>query len=89
MERDPPDDPLVDLEADAAGVVGADWQRALDRTLLDNLGKYRRYDGSSVRDLLRVLRNKVREKLCGAVEAAVLDWLTRCARTAKPLPGPS
>jgi serine/threonine-protein kinase/endoribonuclease IRE1 len=60
MERDPPGPVLVDLEADAAAVVGADWQRAIDRTLLDNLGKYRRYDGGSVRDLLRVLRNKVR-----------------------------
>ncbi|KAM0753662.1 hypothetical protein T439DRAFT_322550 [Meredithblackwellia eburnea MCA 4105] len=58
MERDPPAATLVTLEGDAAAVVGDDWQKALDRTLLDNLGKYRKYDGKSVRDLLRVLRNK-------------------------------
>ncbi|CAH7682124.1 IRE protein kinase [Phakopsora pachyrhizi] len=35
-----------------------DWYKKFDRILLENLGKYRRYDGRSVRDLLRVLRNK-------------------------------
>jgi serine/threonine-protein kinase/endoribonuclease IRE1 len=60
MERDPPEKALIDLESDAATVVGVDWHRAIDRALLDNLGKYRRYDAGSVRDLLRVLRNKVR-----------------------------
>ncbi|KAM0790703.1 hypothetical protein ACM66B_004560 [Microbotryomycetes sp. NB124-2] len=58
MERDPPTPTLVTLEARSQEIVGDDWQKALDRTLLDNLGKYRKYDGKSVRDLLRVLRNK-------------------------------
>ncbi|BGP18502.1 hypothetical protein JCM10213_001182 [Rhodosporidiobolus nylandii] len=58
MERDPPSPTLVTLERRAQDIVGDDWQKALDRTLLDNLGKYRKYDGASVRDLLRVLRNK-------------------------------
>ncbi|KAI5477213.1 serine/threonine-protein kinase/endoribonuclease IRE1 [Pseudohyphozyma bogoriensis] len=58
MERDPPDATLVLLEETAGDIVGDDWQKAIDRTLLDNLGKYRKYDGRSVRDLLRVLRNK-------------------------------
>ncbi|GAA5969518.1 hypothetical protein JCM11641_008141 [Rhodosporidiobolus odoratus] len=58
MERDPPAPTLVTLERRALAIVGDDWQKALDRTLLDNLGKYRKYDGGSVRDLLRVLRNK-------------------------------
>ncbi|PLW29576.1 hypothetical protein PCASD_20472 [Puccinia coronata f. sp. avenae] len=35
-----------------------DWYKAIDRALLDNLGKYRKYDGGSIRDLLRVMRNK-------------------------------
>lgn len=58
MERDPPAPTLITLEKRSRSIVGDDWQKALDRTFLDNLGKYRKYDGSSVRDLLRVLRNK-------------------------------
>ncbi|ORY75948.1 hypothetical protein BCR35DRAFT_305999 [Leucosporidium creatinivorum] len=58
MERDPPTPTLVTLEERGLEIVGDDWQKAIDRTLLDNLGKYRKYDGRSVRDLLRVLRNK-------------------------------
>ena len=51
---------VLDLEASAKQVVGSDWLRnGLDRNLVDNLGKYRKYDGGSVRDLMRVLRNKV------------------------------
>lgn len=60
MDRDPPTPTLVSLETGAKEIVGDDWQKAIDRSLLDNLGKYRKYDGRSVRDLLRVLRNKVR-----------------------------
>lgn len=47
------------LEAEAPEIVGKDWLKSLDRNLIDNLGKYRKYDGGSVRDLLRVMRNKV------------------------------
>lgn len=50
---------LEALEAEAPGIVGNDWLKNLDRNLIDNLGKYRKYDGGSVRDLLRVMRNKV------------------------------
>jgi serine/threonine-protein kinase/endoribonuclease IRE1 len=59
MERDPPESALEDLEVKAVDVVGSDWLKRIDRSLVDNLGKYRKYDGSSVRDLLRVIRNKV------------------------------
>jgi serine/threonine-protein kinase/endoribonuclease IRE1 len=38
---------------------GLDWYKIIDRGLVDNLGKYRKYDGGSIRDLLRVMRNKV------------------------------
>jgi len=51
---------LIRLERDAWSVVGDDWYQMLDTTLVENFGKYRKYDGRSVRDLLRVLRNKVR-----------------------------
>jgi len=59
MERDPPTPTLITLERKSCEILGDDWTKALDRTLLDNLGKYRKYDGGSLRDLLRVLRNKV------------------------------
>ncbi|KAJ3175574.1 bifunctional endoribonuclease/protein kinase ire1 [Geranomyces variabilis] len=56
--RDPPSPLLKSLERLASKVVGPDWYRRIDRALLDNLGKYRKYDGALVRDLLRVVRNK-------------------------------
>ncbi|KAG0199934.1 bifunctional endoribonuclease/protein kinase ire1 [Mortierella sp. GBA30] len=49
---------LVKLEQNAKEILGKDWYKVIDRTLVDNLGKYRKYDGNSVRDLLRALRNK-------------------------------
>lgn len=68
MERDPPTLALEQLE-DSTGFnlyispaqrqEPLDWYKKVDRVLLDNLGKYRRYDSNSVRDLLRVMRNKV------------------------------
>lgn len=60
MERDPREAPLVALESQAMQVVGPDWHRKLDKIFIDNLGKFRKYDGKSVQDLLRALRNKVR-----------------------------
>lgn len=39
-------------------VVSQDWSLLLDQSLIDNLGKYRKYNFSSVRDALRVIRNK-------------------------------
>ncbi|KAF9907889.1 bifunctional endoribonuclease/protein kinase ire1 [Linnemannia zychae] len=49
---------LAKLEHNATDVLGKDWYKVLDRHLIDNLGKYRKYQGNSVRDLLRALRNK-------------------------------
>lgn len=51
---------LSKLEHNAMEILGKDWCKVVDRVLVDNLGKYRRYDGTSVRDLLRALRNKVK-----------------------------
>lgn len=59
MCRDPRDDMLIELERDAFSVVGNDWNARLDRFFIENLGKYRKYDGRSVQDLMRALRNKV------------------------------
>lgn len=56
--RDPPSELLMQLERDAPTVVGSNWQEQLDPLLLDNLGKYRKYHGDRVMDLLRAFRNK-------------------------------
>jgi serine/threonine-protein kinase/endoribonuclease IRE1 len=58
VEAEPPNGPLRrTLESRAAAVIGPDgWERKLDPSLIDNLGKYRKYDFMSVRDLLRVIR---------------------------------
>ncbi|KIM41614.1 hypothetical protein M413DRAFT_445589 [Hebeloma cylindrosporum] len=58
MCRDPKDANLVALENDAQNVVGNDWRVRLDKVFIENLGKYRKYDGKSVQDLMRALRNK-------------------------------
>ncbi|KAJ7638294.1 hypothetical protein FB45DRAFT_902455 [Roridomyces roridus] len=58
MCRDPKDPYLLVLERGAFGIVGNDWQSRLDRLFIENLGKFRKYDGRSVQDLLRALRNK-------------------------------
>lgn len=46
------------IERDAAQVVGRQWDRKLHPLLLEDMGKYRKYDTSSVRDCLRLMRNK-------------------------------
>ncbi|EXX69988.1 Ire1p [Rhizophagus irregularis DAOM 197198w] len=57
-ERDPPSPLLQRLEQGAVDIIGPDWYKRIDRIVVENLGKYRKYDGSRVRDLLRALRNK-------------------------------
>ncbi|KAG5457670.1 MAG: ribonuclease 2-5A-domain-containing protein, partial [Olpidium bornovanus] len=58
--RDPPSPLLAALESRAHRVFGPgeNWQRRLDRPFVESLGKYRKYDFRSIRDLLRALRNK-------------------------------
>lgn len=58
-ERDPPSPLLQTLESDASTVIGVDWYKRIDRVVANDLGKFRKYDGKRVRDLLRALRNKV------------------------------
>jgi serine/threonine-protein kinase/endoribonuclease IRE1 len=54
---------LIRLERDAKSIVKTDWLQSLDQSsnqiFIKDLRKSRTYDGSSVRDLLRALRNKV------------------------------
>uniref|UniRef100_A0A6U5FW69 non-specific serine/threonine protein kinase n=1 Tax=Corethron hystrix TaxID=216773 RepID=A0A6U5FW69_9STRA len=51
-------DLIFKVERNAAEVVGLAWNTVLDEQLLLNVNKYRAYDPSSVRDCLRLLRNK-------------------------------
>jgi serine/threonine-protein kinase/endoribonuclease IRE1 len=68
MEADPPEPTLISLECEAVSVVGKDWYSRLDKVVTSNLGKYRKYKGGSVRDLLRAMRNKV---CCGCSN---MEW---------------
>ena len=49
---------LLAVEQGAVQVVGVSWDRELDPELVSNVQKFRTYDPSSVRDLLRLIRNK-------------------------------
>lgn len=57
-DREKPSAVLEDLEAASSAALGCSWDEKLDGSLLENLGRYRRYNPGSVRDLLRVIRNK-------------------------------
>lgn len=52
-------DPLKTLEKNSKYITRDDWNLHLDETITFDLRKYRAYQGNSVRDLLRALRNKV------------------------------
>lgn len=57
--RDPPSPLLLRLEAKSSEViVNGDWTTKFDKEFMENLGKYRKYSGSKLMDLLRALRNK-------------------------------
>ncbi|KAH9854607.1 hypothetical protein C2E23DRAFT_867214 [Lenzites betulinus] len=86
MCRDPKDANLLALEKGANDVVGADWHARLDKLFIDNLGKFRKYDGRSVQDLLRALRNKKHhyqdlpdnvKRLLGSMPEGFLAYFTR------------
>jgi serine/threonine-protein kinase/endoribonuclease IRE1 len=49
---------LQTLEQDANTVIGLDWRTRVDRALINDMGRRRGYDGKSIRDLLRAMRNK-------------------------------
>ncbi|KAL3940962.1 MAG: hypothetical protein SGBAC_004592 [Bacillariaceae sp.] len=46
------------IERGAVEVVGTAWDGRLDDALISNVQKFRSYDPSSLRDLLRLIRNK-------------------------------
>eukprot|EP00977_Amphora_coffeiformis_P014906 scaffold4244_cov167-Amphora_coffeaeformis.AAC.19 len=49
---------LLAVERRASEVVGTAWDLVLDEALVSNVQRFRTYDPSSVRDLLRLIRNK-------------------------------
>lgn len=49
---------VIAVERNAASVVGTAWDTVLDDDLVSNVQRFRTYDPSSVRDLLRLIRNK-------------------------------
>ncbi len=57
-DREPDQSLLSALEAYAVSAIGTNWGAAVDADLIANLGRYRRYDYTCLRDLLRVIRNK-------------------------------
>lgn len=84
--RDPPSPLLQSLEKDATSIVGPDWHRRIDRMITDNLGKFRKYDGKLIRDLLRALRNKKHhyqdlpdhvKRAIGPIPDGFLNYFTR------------
>lgn len=52
-------EPLKTLEKNSKFITRDDWNQHLDPSITSDLRKYRAYQGNSVRDLLRALRNKV------------------------------
>ncbi|KAF3154107.1 bifunctional endoribonuclease/protein kinase ire1 [Orbilia oligospora] len=72
-ERDPPSPLLQKLEGYAKPTFNGDWYKKLDKGLIDNLGKHRKYQGDRMLDLLRALRNKKHhyQDLPPAVQATV------------------
>lgn len=80
---------LADLESLAPNVIGPskDWLRALPKAFLTEMGKQRKYTGSKMIDLLRVIRNKrnhfddlpedVKQQMLGSDEGYYHFWAKR------------
>ncbi|XP_023375854.1 serine/threonine-protein kinase/endoribonuclease IRE2 [Pteropus vampyrus] len=59
LEKEPEQAPLVvALEAGGSAVVRGDWHKHISAPLQTDLRRFRTYQGTSVRDLLRAVRNK-------------------------------
>ena len=58
-DRESNSDLLKALESIATLALGAKWDEKMEPAFINNIGRYRRYKFDSVRDLLRVMRNKL------------------------------
>jgi serine/threonine-protein kinase/endoribonuclease IRE1 len=50
---------LKAMESTAPVAIGGKWDEKLESDFITNIGRYRRYKYDSIRDLLRVIRNKL------------------------------
>lgn len=57
-DREANSDLLKSLESTALVALGGKWNEKMEPAFITNIGHYRRYKFDSVRDLLRVMRNK-------------------------------
>lgn len=67
-------DLLRDLESIAATALGGKWDEKMEPAFIVNIGRYRRYNFNSVRDLLRVMRNKLNHYGELPQQIQVLSW---------------
>ena len=58
-DRESGSDLLKSLESVAPLALGTKWDEKMEPAFINNIGRYRRYKYDSVRDLLRVMRNKL------------------------------
>lgn len=58
-DRETKSDLLKELEITAPLALGGKWDEKMEPSFIINIGRYRRYKYDSVRDLLRVMRNKL------------------------------
>ncbi|GAB4833030.1 hypothetical protein Ancab_007053 [Ancistrocladus abbreviatus] len=58
-DRESESEVLKALEGIASSALGGKWDEKLETSFINNISKYRRYKYDSVRDLLRVIRNKL------------------------------
>lgn len=72
--RETNSDLLVTLESIATDALGGKWDERMEPAFIANIGHYRRYNFNSVRDLLRVMRNKLNHYRELPQEIQVLSW---------------
>lgn len=65
------------LERIATTALGGKWDEKMEPALIANIGYYRRYKFNSVRDLLRVMRNKLNHYGELPKEIQVIYWTSR------------
>ncbi|XP_038883515.1 serine/threonine-protein kinase/endoribonuclease IRE1a-like isoform X2 [Benincasa hispida] len=77
---------LKALESTAPQALGTEWDEKMEPIFIANIGRYRRYKYYSVRDLLRVMRNKLNhyrelpeeiQELIGSIPEGFDDYFTR------------
>lgn len=76
--RENDSDMLRALESIAPLALGGKWDERMEPAFIANIGHYRRYKFNSVRDLLRVMRNKLNHYRELPQEIQVRSWTSIC-----------